>query len=196
MNFKLSLILLLTNNSVLTEKMFHLTRNHSTNQRIHLVIHREFWKHQGKNKTESRTNDVKKLTELVHNLEENLAANHVALSNKIMELQAELNATQSVQNIQAPPHAEQGDYYCGKVENFQLTEGRLRMLKNVTFAKPFNRPPVVSVSLTSIDMSNKKGFRFGVSARSVTTTGMQVVCETWADTVYNSATAHWIAVEA
>ena len=28
--------------------VFHLTRNHSANQRIHLVIHRECWQHQGK----------------------------------------------------------------------------------------------------------------------------------------------------
>jgi len=68
------------------------------------------------------------------------------------------------------------------------TEGRIR------FSKQFTAVPVVSLSLSSVDVSNAANFRVKVYATNITLEGFTVHAESWADTKLYSCGASWLAI--
>lgn len=101
-----------------------------------------------------------------------------------------------------------------KIENHQLgiTQGSLLLFSDfqdggamwtgtgprelrrvVEFAEVFQRPPVVQVSLSMLDIDQSTNHRVDISAEMVTEDGFVIVFRTWGDTKIARVRADWTA---
>ncbi|KAG8743343.1 hypothetical protein FRC11_013905 [Ceratobasidium sp. 423] len=88
-------------------------------------------------------------------------------------------------------------------DNSIMTAGRLvtpggpssGCQQKIIFDKPFKRIPRVMVALNRIDIRNNADFRITAYPKDVTTQGMTLVIESWADTVIHSCAAGYIAID-
>lgn len=68
-----------------------------------------------------------------------------------------------------------------------------RFTTHVSFQQPFAKPPQVIVNLAGLDVSNARNTRVTVSANNVSTSGFDLVVDTWADTILYAVWVSWIA---
>ncbi|KAF8429813.1 hypothetical protein EV426DRAFT_542942 [Tirmania nivea] len=68
------------------------------------------------------------------------------------------------------------------------TQGRVR------FSKKFTSVPTVTVSLSSVDVSNGANFRVTVYATDVTLEGFTAHADSWYDTTVYSCGISWLAI--
>ncbi|KAH7323409.1 hypothetical protein B0J17DRAFT_528487, partial [Rhizoctonia solani] len=66
--------------------------------------------------------------------------------------------------------------------------------KKVTFAKKFERPPVVYYAISRIDEANKGNPRAKSYVKDVTAQGMTAHLDSWNDTVMYTTVGQWIAI--
>ncbi|MFC9999510.1 H-type lectin domain-containing protein [Nocardia sp. NPDC127526] len=97
----------------------------------------------------------------------------------------------------APNHFEKGRSYIGYLvsSGWTLTSGTgaREWREPITFAKPFNSPPSVTVGFSMLDVDESKNTRVRVEAQSITDKGFELVCATWGDTIMYSIDADWLA---
>lgn len=67
---------------------------------------------------------------------------------------------------------------------------------SIRFEQSFKRPPVVQVALTGFDASNATTLRLRVRAEDITTSGFDLVAETWLNSQVWSAEVSWLAIGA
>ena len=75
-------------------------------------------------------------------------------------------------------------------------EGPRLARRAVSFDEPFIAPPVVTVHMTMIDMSNDAFIRADIQAEAVTKTGFDIVFRTWGDSRVARIRAGWQAIGA
>ncbi|KEP49692.1 H-type lectin domain protein [Rhizoctonia solani 123E] len=67
--------------------------------------------------------------------------------------------------------------------------------QKLIFDKPFKRVPRVMVAFNKLDVANNANLRITTSPKDITTQGMTLVIESWADTVIFSCAAGYIAID-
>nr|2CGY_A Chain A, AGGLUTININ [Helix pomatia]2CGZ_A Chain A, AGGLUTININ [Helix pomatia] len=69
------------------------------------------------------------------------------------------------------------------------------LAKNITFASPYCRPPVVLLSITQLDVEQSQNLRVIARLYSVSPTGFKASCYTWHNTKVYSMSISWISIE-
>ncbi|XP_059154767.1 uncharacterized protein LOC131940160 [Physella acuta] len=118
-----------------------------------------------------------------------------ALLGKIKALEAKLDASIATLSQHTPPVVDEGEYDCPPSDHNKQDGDWRRHTQTVKFTKAFKTPPLVSVSLVNLDMFNGIHIRYGFYARKVTAADMELVCETWADSIYSWGKIRWVAIE-
>ena len=75
-------------------------------------------------------------------------------------------------------------------------EGARMVRRAISFDEPFLRPPVVTVHMTMVDMSNDAFIRADIQAEAVTKSGFDIVFRTWGDSRVARIRAGWQAIGA
>lgn len=78
----------------------------------------------------------------------------------------------------------------------ESTEDARIFRSTISFATPFEAPPVVHIGLTAFDMDQRDSNRLSVSVGEITTTGFDVEVATWRDTRVYSIGLSWLALGA
>ncbi|XP_059154623.1 uncharacterized protein LOC131940076 isoform X2 [Physella acuta] len=166
-----------------------------------------------KNLQDSNTNLSALVSQLetgVHNIEVSSNSNHVNLEQlqrivdenrnnsliNIQELQKLVNELKTWQDKQRDPHYELNYASCGTMQDYMPSEGtgKINTVK-VTFQTPYEKAPLVFVSMTSMDLNKDTNTRYWIGPTNVTPTGFDLVCGTWADTHIYGSGVTWIAIK-
>ncbi|KDN34286.1 hypothetical protein RSAG8_12626, partial [Rhizoctonia solani AG-8 WAC10335] len=67
--------------------------------------------------------------------------------------------------------------------------------EKVTFDKPFKRIPRVMVAFSMLDIGNSANMRIAVYPKDITTQGMTLVINTWADAMIYTSAVGYIAID-
>ncbi|MEU4341014.1 H-type lectin domain-containing protein [Nocardia sp. NPDC023852] len=101
-------------------------------------------------------------------------------------------------NETTPNHFESGKISVGYLisPGWDLTSGTpgwREWREPVTFTKPFNSPPEVTVGLSMVDIGKVANSRVMVEAENITGQGFDLVVKAWDDTVLYSVNVDWLA---
>lgn len=91
---------------------------------------------------------------------------------------------------------QSGNYSAGREKAmWQLLEGRGERFfqARVEFAKPFKEPPIVTMSLSGLDVDKADNLRVRVEARDVDRNGFTVFLMTWWETQVYRLWVQWVA---
>ncbi|XP_046854825.1 uncharacterized protein LOC124447571 [Xenia sp. Carnegie-2017] len=66
---------------------------------------------------------------------------------------------------------------------------------HITFKKPFTKIPSVIVSISKLDIGNRKNTRLNTQAQGVSRKGFTLKVNTWYDTIFWGYSASWIACD-
>lgn len=66
--------------------------------------------------------------------------------------------------------------------------------KAIAYSKPYMAAPIVHVSLSMWDMSQKTNSRADISAEEISATGFFIVFRTWGDTQVARVRADWLSI--
>ncbi|KEP49693.1 H-type lectin domain protein [Rhizoctonia solani 123E] len=89
-------------------------------------------------------------------------------------------------------------------DNSTITAGRLvtggikaslGVQEKIVFDKPFKRIPRVMVAFNKLDISSSANIRLAAYPKDITTQGMELVINAWADTTIYSCGVGWIAID-
>ncbi|MEM7236609.1 MAG: H-type lectin domain-containing protein [Pseudomonadota bacterium] len=80
----------------------------------------------------------------------------------------------------------EGEMWFGKGERWAAA--------HVTFDEPFDKPPVVQLSIEMIDADHGRNLRLQLTAEHVTRTGFRAVAYTWNDTRIGRLSISWMAI--
>ncbi len=86
----------------------------------------------------------------------------------------------------------QGNFW-NTPNKFVIGKGERTDTIPVTFRKSFMTPPIVRLSILSLDVSNGANTRYSVKVKEVTKTGFTFTISTWGDTKLYSINVDWTA---
>lgn len=75
-------------------------------------------------------------------------------------------------------------------------EGPRQVRRAVSFDGAFLQPPIVTVHMTMVDMSNDAFIRADLQAEAITQNGFEIVFRTWGDSRIARIRAGWQAIGA
>lgn len=96
----------------------------------------------------------------------------------------------------AQTQIQSGKFSANKsVEGYTLDQnvGDRSMTMDVTFAKPFDKKPSITLSVIMIDAETKTNIRYNVEATSISRDGFTVKISTWSDTKILGIAGNWMA---
>ncbi len=102
----------------------------------------------------------------------------------------------STGTILAQTQIQSGKFSANKsVEGYTLDQnvGDRSMTIDVSFLKPFDKKPNISLSVIMIDAETKSNIRYNVEASSISRDGFTIKISTWSDTKILGIAGNWIA---
>ncbi|XP_059168821.1 uncharacterized protein LOC131950633 [Physella acuta] len=92
------------------------------------------------------------------------------------------------------PHFEKGVLAFGNSDTYSKAGNHLKSVQTVNFTKPYvGAAPQVMLSVLHLDINKSGNTRYIASTGEITTTGTQIIFETWDDTKVYGATVAWLA---
>jgi len=100
------------------------------------------------------------------------------------------------QNVDELDHVETGYVQFGNSDTWPVVGGNNHRQKDisVTFKTPYKQPPAVLISITGVDIEQKKGARHNCSVLWKSTHGCAIRCYTWYTSKYYQLNVKWWAV--
>ncbi len=98
--------------------------------------------------------------------------------------------------IVAQTQIQSGKFSANKsVEGYTLDQnvGDRSMTMDVTFVKPFDKKPSITLSVIMIDAETKTNIRYNVEASSISRDGFTIKISTWSDTKILGIAGNWMA---
>ena len=98
--------------------------------------------------------------------------------------------------ILAQTQIQSGKFSANKsVEGYTLDQnvGDRSMTIDVTFVKPFDKKPSITLSVIMIDAETKSNIRYNVEASSISRDGFTIKISTWSDTKILGIAGNWMA---
>ncbi len=98
--------------------------------------------------------------------------------------------------ILAQTQIQSGKFSANKsVQGYTLDQnvGDRSMTMEVTFVKPFDKKPNITLSVIMIDAETKSNIRYNVEAASISRDGFTIKLSTWSDTKILGIAGNWMA---
>jgi len=134
--------------------------------------------------------------DLVSHVQE-LDKSREAAKKKIDQITQDIAQMQSdLSNCSKPRHTETGHLHCGSSDNWNKQDDWKHYVKvGQKFDRPYDKPPIVKLGITSLDHDNNQNTRFIIDLDTVDKTGFTVRCNTWAGSYIFDITVSWISLE-